>query len=273
MARFHLEMLGQFFPPLAEGDETPEFIRWAVKYSCTPREHFNGEDVEQLHRQLRPLAAVGEAWAANALVEERFARTGDGHQDYEFDATKVLPYYGASKASEVPCLNCPANGLNASFPKCVGVVSRNGAIEQLIQKIEPLLKSTPSSHHLIPATNTRWYGIWAGGPLFGKRLVLTSSLVDEAVCLLDCQTRAMLDLQLGLRLARELNVAFHVQPLPAGVIRRGRWEIPPYCGFCGGVRINLQRHCKTCGHAGHWKSPEKRHPIGIRPYRAVKLGK
>lgn len=274
MAQFHLETLGAFFSPLAEGDETPEFIRWAIEYSCKPRECFDGSDVEQLLRQLRPLAAVGEAWASNALIEGHLARAGDGLHVFEFDALDVLAYYGLKCVSEVPCRSCPANGEQACFPNCIGIMarSRNGAIDHFVTAIEQALKSTSSSYNLVPATNTSWYGLWAGGSLRGRRLVLTRDLVDEAVCRLDGTTRAITNLQMGLKVACELEAIFHVQTLPPGVIRGGRWELPAHCGYCGGVRLNLQRICNICGHTDYWKSPEKRHPLGIRPYRAVKMG-
>lgn len=266
MARLYLESPGAFFPPLREGDETPEFLRWAIEYRCPPREQYLGDDLEGLFRQLRPLAAVGETHGSENLDSEQ-AITSTDQDQYEFDAAEVLAFYSVAGLKDVPCWNCPANGEAARFPKCIGIFSRSEGSDEFVVALERELVATKPH---IPRTTPKWYGIWADSPLRGERLQLTANIIESATHQLTAEFRPATDLLLGLKTAGKLNASLHTQLLPSGLIRDGRWELPAHCGYCGGVRAARQRICKICKHDDRWKSPEKRHPMGIRPYRPAK---
>jgi hypothetical protein len=267
MARLCFESPGAFFPPLQEGDETPEFVRWAMEYACRPREQHVGNNLESLFRQLRPLAALGDAQRESRLTQNHRAFACDRTLSYEFDATEILSFYGASALTEVPCLTCPANASSERFPNCIGIISRSNSIEPFIDALasEAELLST-----LIPVTSPRWYGFWVDSPLQGERLRNSASLVDSILAGLKVIPMPLAALQSAMHTACERKAPFHVQLNPPGAVRDGRWEIPAHCGYCGGLRAPRQRVCKICHREKAWKSAEKRHLIGIRPYREVK---
>ncbi len=272
MARFHLESPGDFFTPLAEGDETPEFLRWAIDYQCGPREQHRGDDLELVLRQLRPLAAVGEAFANGNLVGEK-AIAHSARGIYEFDFAEVLAYYGVVDPRGVACWSCPANGEATTFPKCIGIFSRSESSNDFMAALEAELESPNWKNALIPVTSPRWYGIWADSPLGGERLEITTAIFEAALHKLTATSRPAADLLHALQTACKLNASVHTQLLPAGAIRNRRWELPAHCGYCSGVRAIRQRACSICGHTNRWKNMEKRFPIGIRPYRAVKISR
>lgn len=267
MATLHLDSPGAFFPPLQDGDETPEFVRWAIDYQCGPRETHRGDALEALFRQLRPLAALGEAHAERRIHSGGQAIATYTAAQYEFDVAEILNFYGAASLSEVPCLACPANGAGAHFPNCLGILSRGPHLEPFISALELQLAAAPPA---IPTTSPRWYGVWAESPLHGERLEASAELVEAALARLATTPTAISRLLEAMRTASRLQLQLHVQLQPPGVIDQGRWLLPAHCGHCGGPRAPRQRVCKICRQEKAWKSAEKRHLIGIRPYRAAK---
>lgn len=267
MARLSWESAGAFFPPLREGDETPEFVRWAIEYACGPREQHLGGDLESLFRQLRPLAALGEGQRENRLTPAHRVIARDGELNYEFDGMEILSFYGASALDEVPCWNCPANAPSEHFPNCLGIISRSSSIEPFIDALGSAIKE--SQGH-IPRTSPPWYGFWAESPMQGQRLRQSASIIDSVLAQGVTTAKPLLGLQSALHAAFQQRAAFHVQLHPPGVVRDGRWEIPPHCGYCGGLREPRQRVCKICRREKEWQSAERRHLLGIRPYRVVK---
>lgn len=269
MATLHLDSPGAFFPPLQDGDQTPEFIRWAIDYECPPRETHQGDDLEILFRQLRPLAALGEAQAEGRITSNTRAQASANDVQYEFYVAEILNFYGAASLTEVSCLACPANGAGNHFPNCIGILSRGPHLEPFISALDLALVNAPP---LIPVTAFRWYGFWAQSPLQGDRLLASANLVDAALSTLAAKPSEIIRLLEAMRTASQLKQHLYVQLQPPGVIEQGRWLIPAHCGHCGAIRAPRQRVCKICRNEKAWKSAEKRHLIGIRPYREVKSG-
>lgn len=270
MATLQLDSPGACFPPLQDGDETPEFLRWAIDFQCGPREQHRGANLEALFRQLRPLAALGDAQLQGRVNSSHWVFASANAIRYEFNAIEILNFYGASSSTEVPCLTCPANTVTNHFPNCIGILSRGTTTEEFISALEVAIESNPSA---IPKTSPRWYGLWTDSPLQGERLKIQTQLVAAATSQLATISRSVSDLLRGLQSACELNLPFHVQLHPLGFVHSGRWKIPAHCGYCSGVRAPRQRVCNICRRENAWKSSEKRHLLGIRPYRAVKAGK
>lgn len=271
MATLHLDSPGAFFPPLKDGDQTPEFVRWAIDYECPPRESHRGDDLEVVFRQLRPLAALGEAHAEGRINSSGQAIATLNEVQYEFDAAEILNFYGAASPDEVPCLSCPANGVAHHYPSCIGILSRGPHLEPFISALERELETNLTARASIPTTSPRWYGFWSESQLHGERLKASAQLIEAALARLGTTPSPINRLLKAMRTASNREWRLHVQLLPPGVIDQGRWLIPPYCGHCGAIRAPRQRVCKICRHEKSWKSEEKRHLIGIRPYRAVKV--
>jgi hypothetical protein len=267
MSTLHLDSPGAFFPPLHEGDQTPEFIRWAIDYHCLPREAQRGDDLEQLFRQLRPLAALGDAFREDRVSADLRATAATNNSRYEFSVREILNFYGASEFKEVTCLNCPTNASSENFPQCIGIISRGPAIEEFVDALNRELESASAP---IPDTTPRWYGFWAESPLHGERLQAQAQLLDSVLQPCVNAPKSLVAFQRGLRTAIALSVPVHVQLHPLGIVRAGRWEIPAHCGYCSALRKPRQRVCKICRREKDWKSAEKRRLIGIRPYRAAK---
>lgn len=267
MARLHLDSPGAFFPPLVDGDETPEFVRWAIEYECGPREQHRGDDLEAVFRQLRPLAALGDAHSEDRLTPNLRAVARDGVIRYEFDAIDILNFYGSANLSEVPCLTCPANGPLDHFPNCFGVISCGPATEAFFNALEAELDIATT---LIPSTTPRWYGFWAESPMQDDRLHLSADLLRAALSRLEMKPTGAIALLKAMQTAHKLKLSLHHQLHPPGIVRDGRWEVPAHCGYCGVLRAPRQRVCKICCREKVWKSAEKRRLIGIRPYREVK---
>lgn len=267
MATLYLDSPGAFFPPLQEGDETPEFIRWAIDYQCSPREQHRGDQLEGLFRQLRPLAALGDAQAEGRIDSRMRAVALCDATRYEFDAKEILSFYGANEFSEVACLACPANGQTRHFPSCIGIISLGATTKPFFAAIETALTSPPEN---VPVTKPRWYGLWTNSPIEGERLKFQTQIVADILPKLDAQPHSLVALLHGMQTAVELHRPFHVELHPLGFVTNGRWETLAHCGFCGDLRAPRQRVCERCRREDAWKSHEKRHLLGIRPYRAAK---
>jgi hypothetical protein len=273
MTLLDLQSPGDFFPPLQDGDETPEFLRWAIGYECGIREQFCGDELEDLHRHLRPLAAASEAIRRTdgSHCERVYVR--HQNEEYELNSQEVLSFYGASDLQDVACLNCPANSLASTLVNCIGIVARLQSCDAFTEAIEARVDAIPDALLLIPRTTPAWYGLWARSPIFGHRLRVTSQLVSSALLQVPEPTRPLRELARAMQSALTLNVPLHVRIQPPGIVAKRRWHIPAHCGFCGGARQPKLPTCRICGSTNQWQSGEKRHLIGIRPYRRVnKIG-
>jgi hypothetical protein len=267
MTRLQIDSLGAFFSPLQEGDETPEFLRWAIGYGCGPRDAYEGDDLDLLFRQLRPLAAAGLAIAEGRVVGGACIAHSCDESRYQFDLIEVLSFYGAAGPEEVPCRRCPLQEEMSPFPQCLGWVTLEGVRETLLEAIEAAASELGDGAACLPATTPRWYGLWAESPLTGKRLAAAAAILEAALKRLPSPASSLEELIRAMRRAEAQNLPIYAALTPPGVIRGGRWLLPGHCGYCGVVRAPRQRVCKVCRRMDRWRSGEKRRIIGIRPYR------
>src|SRR5687768_8493377 len=101
--------------------DTPEFLVWALEYSCPIRESMDGSDPERTERQLRAARAVSDARREGRVFEGLCVDPPDG-----FWIEEALSIYGGLAATERACGNCPANAAAqiapASLAGCFGIV-------------------------------------------------------------------------------------------------------------------------------------------------------
>src|SRR5204862_6701031 len=86
--------------------DTPEFLLWALEYSCPIRGFQDGSDPERTERHLRAARAAGDAGLEGRVFEGLCVSPPSG-----FRIADALAIYGGLSAIEQACRDCPANAL------------------------------------------------------------------------------------------------------------------------------------------------------------------
>src|SRR5437868_3516487 len=99
--------------------DTPEFLVWAIEYTCPIRGQQDGRDPERTERQLRAARAVSEARRDGRIFEGFCVDPPNG-----FRIADALGIYSGLDVVEQTCGSCPANGVkeSAGLAGCFGLL-------------------------------------------------------------------------------------------------------------------------------------------------------
>src|SRR4029079_19479951 len=115
--------------------ETPEFLIWAIEYSCPVRGLQDGTDPERTERQLRAARAVSDAQHERRVFEGFGVQAPNG-----FRIADALAVYGSTEAVELACGECSANALaeidGGALTGCYGIVPLPGAPAGMHEVVE-----------------------------------------------------------------------------------------------------------------------------------------
>jgi hypothetical protein len=247
--------------------DTPEFLLWAIEYTCPIRAQQDGSDPERTERQLRAARAVSDASREGRVVEGLCVEPPDG-----FRIEDALAVYGGPAAVEAACRHCPANALadkcasdQTALAGCYGLVPLpadprpvHAAIERGIEIAAP--QETFDAQ-------PRWYALWLDSPLaaehlFGTGLILDAAPIEDHLC-----RAAISELMTGLNTAFNAGARLHVTLFPRGSVVDGRWRLVPHCPRCKAEWTGADsRRCVVCGNVGSPAAEPQRMARGKRPY-------
>ena len=249
--------------------DTPEFLIWALEFSCPIRGFQDGSDAERTERQLRAARAVSDALGEDRVFEGFCVDPPDG-----FRIDSALEIYGGLSAIQQACRDCPANALAQRVPGkvagCYGVVPLpddprpvHSAVERGIEKACPRTDWST----LCVETTPRWYGLWIESPIEAERLlvryrVLAAATIDDRTC-----QSAIAELLVALNTAFDAGCRLHVQLFPRGRVEGPWWRLAPHCPRCKAPWGEAgARRCQTCALEGNQAPERKRRARGRRPY-------
>ncbi len=248
---------------------TPEFLVWAIEYSCTIRGLVDGSDPERTERQLRAARAVSDARRERRVFEGFCIEPPNG-----FRIADGLAVYGGAEAVERACGCCPANALAEIEPGalagCYGIVpvplDPSPFFESIERGIERAYPDANRSDSWV-VTMPGWYGLWIGSPLRAEQLlaryrVLELSAIDDEV------TRdGIRQLMAGLNAASSADCRVHVALYPRGHVDGTQWRLVRHCPRCKAAWGEVDsRHCGVCGYEGQPAADIQRKARGLRPY-------
>lgn len=251
--------------------DTPEFLIWALEYSCPIRGFQDGSDPERTERQLRSARAVSDARREGRVFEGCCVDPPHG-----FRIDDALAIYGGKAAVEHECGECPANpdlkSRAGSFAGCFGLLPLPANATLIHAAIEEAIERRGGANdyeQLFLPTVPRWYGLWAHSTLGPAQ----SSYVAQLVAELDLTQPIGAEFE---EFIAALNVSIHARlPLhavlyPGGHVEGTAWRLVPHCPRCKAAWPALQsQHCGVCGYAGHAAPEKKRKARGKRPYRTL----
>ena len=243
---------------------TPEFLLWAIEYSCPIRGEQDGSDPERTERQLRAARA-----ASAAQLEGRIFEGLAVDEPFGFRVHDALAIYGGASQVHRCCGACPVNVLapldSASACGCYGFVPLPLDPRPIHAAIERGMEVARPRRELV--TRPGWYGLWLETPLWGECLsdmfsILQASPVEDR----DCR-QAIERLMLGLNVAFNENRKLHVRLYPPGRVEGNWWRLEPHCPRCKAQWPGEHsRACRVCGYVGHPAPQQKRRARGRRPY-------
>jgi hypothetical protein len=248
---------------------TPEFLVWALQYSCSVRAFEDGSEPERTERQLRAARALSDARREGRVFEGLAV-----DPPYGFDIERAMAVYGGLRLVEETCGVCAANALARadcrSLAGCFGMFvlpadarlvhdQVDNAVQQLISKGE--------WEESFSRTTPRWHGLWMGSPLGARQ----QSAVVAVLAKLDVADaefqRGLARFKLGLETALAARLPMHVTLYPAGCVEGGWWQLIPHCPRCRGAWPGEGRQrCGICSYEGQPAPPTKRRARGRRPY-------
>jgi hypothetical protein len=266
---------------------TPEFLVWAVEFSCLVRGFQDGRDPERVERQLRVARAVSDAEGEGRVFEGVAVRGEEG-----FRIEEAMGVYGGGRgAVEGACGGCPANALAREGQRvlagCYGMVVCPWESEGFHACVDGAVAKDRGAGNdgtrSVPTTYA-WYGLWMGSPLDGERAGATARIL-EAVEVAEPGTVAGLgELALALSLVGERGLRVHVALYPEGLDEGGVFALARHCPRCkrtwGKIgpeaEGDVQREdggqsppygkCAACGYEGICAPMKKRRARGRRPY-------
>jgi hypothetical protein len=249
--------------------DTPEFLAWALEYSCPVRGFQDGSDPERTERQLRAARAVSDARHERRIFEGLCVDPPNG-----FPIERALAVYGGLEAIQRECGGCLANALveiaTGTLCGCYGLVALpedpapvHQAVERGIDAAYPGVDWSS----VCQVTTPRWYGLWLNPVVEAELLliryrVLQCALIEDQHCRL-----AIGDLRIALNVAFDIGCRLHVRLYPRGVVQDGWWQLKSHCPRCKAEwHQPRMQQCRACGYAGHPASDKKRRARGRRPY-------
>src|SRR5688500_11816864 len=131
--------------------ETPEFLAWAIGYTCPIRVFQDGSDPERTERQLRAVRAVSDALEEGRVLEGGCVREVNGFRIH--DAIEMV---GGLSAVKRLCLPCPANSKAAGVAGCFGMMPVLGGFHERVENFFDRVDH--KDRVLFLRTKPRWYG-------------------------------------------------------------------------------------------------------------------
>jgi ribosomal protein L37E len=245
--------------------ETPPFVRWTLALACPLREDSaDVSDPELTERQLRSLRGYSDAVHKGRLFDGICLAPGalTSATPLGFPALEVLNAYGGETFVAAQCPDCPANVLRqragSGLAGCFGLLPYDSA---LAEAWEEAIGGNDGAH-LFLATSPRWFGLWAASPLSPAHLESLESILAALVHL----HPAHVEFHQAVRLARQQQLALHVQANPTGSFDEQAWRIAPHCQRCKATMNERQHRCSTCGLVARAEPARQRKPRGLRPY-------
>jgi hypothetical protein len=243
--------------------DTPEFLIWAIEFTCPIRGTQNGSDPERTERQLRAARALSDAQREGRVLDGLCIDGSDG-----FRIDLALAIYGGLTAVERACSHCPANSPadETTLAGCFGVLPFDSTQQSSLASIEDVL-AEPSfaskSQQLFPLTQPRWYGLWINSPLHAEQIELLIDALNAA----NITAREFSHVHRGLATSLKAHLPFHAALYPPGRVEGTVWKLKPHCPRCKASSQNAAaRRCATCGLVGHPAPDKKRKARGRRPY-------
>jgi hypothetical protein len=243
--------------------ETPEFLIWAIEYTCPIRGLQDGSDPERTERQLRAARTVSDARCEDRVFEGLCVDPPNG-----FRVEEALQVYGDWQTVENTCRTCPANALLPNNPLslagCYGVILLpkdlthfHAAIDRATQAIWPGgFKTSPA-----------WYGLWHHAPYEGLSISQRSYVLRTARDEHIEDWIEMDELLVALATVEVTKGRLHVKLFPRGHVDGNRWYLVPHCQHCKAewsfANVGV---CGVCRRASHSEHAKKRHARGLRPY-------
>jgi hypothetical protein len=239
--------------------DTPEFLAWAIEYTCPIRGFQDGRDPERTERQLRAARAVSDARVEGRVYEGLCVDPPNG-----FRIEEALNVYGGSATAERHCLACPANSSPRRLAGCFGLLP---VCQSLRESVERVASDHANGYeHIFQRTSPRWYGLWMQPPLQGAKLTFLRDVLEATeICEIDQPQIA--SLRAGVETATATQYPLHTALYPPGRVEGPWWRLASHCRRCKAVWSTAKsRHCGTCGYIGHPAPEKKRHARGLRPY-------
>ena len=239
--------------------DTPEFLAWAIEYTCPIRGFQNGCDPERTERHLRSARAVSDALEEGRVFEGLCVDPPNG-----FRMDDALEIYGGMTAVRRHCLACPANARPAGFAGCFGMLP---VLEGFHESVESFFDRIAGKYEgLFFPTNPRWYGLWTQA-LLGRAQHACLLELFESPEMAAMDRRETAELRAGLQIAMARELPIHVTLFPPGSVEGPWWRLAVHCPRCKAVwSVTKARECAVCGYVGHPAPEKKRHVRGMRPY-------
>lgn len=261
--------------------KTPEFLAWAIEFTCPVRGEQDGSDPARTERQLRAARAASDARRENRVLDGIAV-----DPPYGFRIADALALYGGESAVATACGSCPANriGENSelSYAGCYGLTP---VASDVIATLEQAIEQTGTgadADDLFPVTSPRWYGLWINSPLSMPQLEVVARLAEAA---------GLAELAAGCGTSLSAKLPLHARLYPAGKIEGTWWRLVPHCPRCKaawpvasgrrqppadvksvpppnerGAHAPRSPRCNVCRYVGHPAPDKKRRPRGKRPY-------
>jgi hypothetical protein len=246
--------------------DTPEFLIWALEYTCQIRGFQDGSDPERTERQLRAGRAVTDARSDGRVFEEFCVDPPNG-----FRIADALGIYAGLSVVERTCGACPANALKerGGLAGCFGLLAlwrKSPDIHAVVERAIDEAGLTARYQQLFPPTQPRWYGLWIASPLGMEQQAFIVELL-EAMDAIGLEQPALDELKRGLQAALPAGVSVHAKLHPAGRVEATCWKLAPHCPRCRGPWGEPNsRRCAICSYFGHPAPNKKRRARGQRPY-------
>jgi hypothetical protein len=228
---------------------TPEFLIWALEYTCPIRGFQDGSDPERTERQLRAARAYSDASRELRIFEGLAVDPPNG-----FRMEEALAIYGGEAALRANCTGCPANALQSVHPDslagCYGLL--------------PLPDDATDFHRVIdaacvlPVTKPTWYGLWLESPVASEQLPILQQVIAAGA--------PQSELLAGIHTAIRTGCRLHARLYPRGRVTGTDWMLAPHCPRCKASWSSARPAvCQVCGYAGHPAADKKRKARGTRP--------
>jgi hypothetical protein len=243
---------------------TPEFLVWALEYTCPIRGFQNGSDPERTERQLRAARAVSDARREGREFESYCLKAANG-----FRIADALAVYGGLSVVEQACGSCAANVIErddrSSLAGCFGIVVFSSdlapALEAALSEGEP----NAGCAKWFFGTQPRRYGLWTDSPLNAEQCEFLRRVVRRVRA--TCHSTELEELCCGLSAAIDRQLSLHVAYFPAGHVEGTSWKLAPHCPRCKAPWSGAaSRSCGVCGYHGSPAPDKKRKARGSRPY-------
>ncbi len=247
--------------------QTPEFLLWALGYSCPLRAEQDGSDPERTERQLRAARAASDAGREGRIFEGLAVDPPTA-----FRLSETLSLYGGESGLRA-CEVCPANlDDGGQWAGCYGriVIHHDSNFHAAMDAAFD--RQTASGAQGLPRTTPRWYGLWMNGPLTSTRAAAVVGVL-RCVDRWDAQTQPEADrLIAALETVIRRSLVLHAAMYPHGHVSSWRWQVASHCPRCKVTwwpQAKQHPRCLVCGFEGQPVPKRNRHARGCRPYRAL----